>query len=96
MLASDGYPGSYEKGFAIEIPAAVQETPDLHVFHAGTSRDDGTLRTSGGRVLAVTAVADSLEEAARASRTGAEAITFQGRTFRRDIGWRELARQERT
>ena len=53
---------------------------------------DGRLRVSGGRVLGVTAVAPTIEEAAQQSRVAAEAIHFEGKQFRRDIGWRELAR----
>ena len=60
------------------------------VFHAGTSRGaDGVLRASGGRVLNVTAVAPTFREAQARSREGAEAIAFEGKTWRRDIGWRE-------
>ncbi|HVO34017.1 MAG TPA: phosphoribosylglycinamide synthetase C domain-containing protein, partial [Gemmatimonadales bacterium] len=67
--------------------------PEVHVFHAGTSRDaDGTLRVAGGRVVAVTATAATVSEAAAKSRAAAEAIGFEGKQFRRDIGWREIAR----
>ncbi len=94
VVASAGYPGSYEKGKPIAIPDWVRDAPDLEVFHAGTKREkDGTLVTSGGRVLAVTARAATMAEAARRSREGAAAIHFDGAFFRDDIGWRELARQ---
>lgn len=92
VLASRGYPESSEKGREITIPESVERDTRITVFHAGTRRDGDRLVTDGGRVLAVTAVAPTLEEAARASREAAEAITFDGRQFRRDIGWRELAR----
>ena len=63
------------------------------IFHAGTARGaDGVLRVNGGRVLNVTAVASSFAEAQRLSRETAEAIRFEGKIFRRDIGWREAAR----
>jgi phosphoribosylamine---glycine ligase len=63
------------------------------VFHAGTARDaSGRLVTSGGRVLAVTGVADDFAEAQRRSLAAAEAIRFDGKQFRADIGWRERAR----
>jgi phosphoribosylamine--glycine ligase len=65
------------------------------VYHAGTRVTDGTLVTDGGRVLAVTAVAPTLDEAARRSRDAAEAITYEGKQYRRDIGWRELERHAR-
>ena len=99
VLASDGYPGSYPKGRPITIPAALQNAPagdpDVLLFHAGTALRDGELVTSGGRVLAVTAVGSTLAEAVARSRDAAEAIEFQGKRYRRDIGWRELARDER-
>jgi phosphoribosylamine--glycine ligase len=91
VLASRGYPDAPEKGAAITIPASL---PDgVTVFHAGTSRDpDGVLRVSGGRVLNVTAVAPAFPEAQRLSRETAEAIEYDGKIFRRDIGWREASR----
>jgi phosphoribosylamine--glycine ligase len=92
VLASRGYPDRPEKGAAITLPAAVP--PGVTVFHAGTSRGpDGVLRVSGGRVLNVTAVAPTFAEAQRLSRETAEAVDFEGKVFRRDIGWREAARQ---
>jgi len=64
------------------------------VFHAGTRQDeDGVLRVSGGRVLTVTAVAETFPEAQRLSREAADSIEFEGKVFRRDIGWREAGRQ---
>jgi phosphoribosylamine--glycine ligase len=92
VLASGGYPGSYDKGKEIRIPEAVLES-DVLLFHAGTKLDDGTLRTNGGRVLAVTAMGSDLAEAAARSREAAEAVHFDGRYFRQDIGWREIERQ---
>jgi phosphoribosylamine--glycine ligase len=91
VLAAGGYPGTVQKGNPIALPASVPE--DVIVFHAGTALQDGQLVTAGGRVLAVTGLGDSLAEAATASRAVAEQITFDGRQFRRDIGWRELARR---
>ncbi len=89
VLAASGYPGAYVKGERITVP----ELPDgVHVFHAGTALDSGRLVTSGGRVLAVTAVGEDFRGARKASRTAAEAIAFEGRYFRRDIGWREEER----
>jgi len=94
VVASGGYPGSYEKGKAITIPEDL-EGDDLTVFHAGTRRtSDGGLETAGGRVLAVTAVGPTVSQAADRSRNAAAAIDFHGAFFRRDIGWRERARTQ--
>ena len=90
VLAASGYPGSYGKGTRITIPALPN---DIHVFHAGTALDSGRLVTSGGRVLAVTAVGEDFRSARAASRAAAAAITFEGKYFRRDIGWREEERR---
>jgi phosphoribosylamine--glycine ligase len=91
VLASRGYPDAPEKGAAITIPDRLPA--GVTVFHAGTARDDrGVLRANGGRVLNVTAVADSFAEAQRLSREAAEAIRYEGKVYRRDIGWREAAR----
>jgi phosphoribosylamine--glycine ligase len=91
VLAAAGYPDAPAKGAAITIP---EQLPDgVTVFHAGTMRDSGgTLRVNGGRVLNVTAVAPTFAEARRRSREAAEAIRFDGKVFRRDIGWREVTR----
>jgi phosphoribosylamine---glycine ligase len=92
VLASRGYPDQPEKGAAITIPAVLPL--GVTVFHAGTARGpDGVLRVNGGRVLNVTAVAPTFAEAQRLSRETSEAIEFEGKIFRRDIGWREAARQ---
>jgi phosphoribosylamine--glycine ligase len=93
VLASGGYPGDYPAGLPIRIPPGTDPGGDVIVFHAGTARDDdGTLVTSGGRVLAVTALAPTVAEAAARSRAAADLIEFQGRHYRRDIGWREAGR----
>lgn len=91
VLASRGYPDRPQQGAAIRIP---EELPaGVTVFHAGTARGpDGVLLVNGGRVLNVTAVAASFPEAQRLSRETAEAIEFEGKVFRRDIGWREAGR----
>jgi len=96
VLASGGYPGSYAKGKAISMPAALAEDPELLTFHAGTARSEEGLMTSGGRVLAVTGLGDTLGEASRKSLLGAESVEFEGKYFRTDIGWREFARDERS
>lgn len=93
VLAAAGYPGTVRGGDAVSVPP----TPhDVLVFHAGTKRDtDGTLRTAGGRVLAVTALGPTLAAAREASAAFAAQVQFDGKQFRRDIGWRELARRAR-
>ena len=93
VLASAGYPGDYPTGVPVRIPPGMDPSDDVILFHAGTRRnDDGTLATSGGRVLAVTALAPTVAEAAARSRAAAERIEFRGAHFRRDIGWREAER----
>lgn len=93
VLAAAGYPDAPVRGAAIRIPAEVPS--GVTVFHAGTRLDDGVLRVSGGRVLNVTAVAPTFADARRMSREAAERIEFEGKQFRRDIGWREAERLER-
>jgi phosphoribosylamine--glycine ligase len=93
VLAAEGYPDAPKKGAEIRIPASIEDREDILVFHAGTERDgEGHLRVAGGRVLSVTGIASTVREAATRSRQAAEAIAFEGRHFRRDIGWREIAR----
>jgi phosphoribosylamine--glycine ligase len=94
VLASQGYPGSYEKGKAIEIPGSLADDSDLIVLHAGTRRDpEGQLLTSGGRVLGVVGLGDDDSAAAAKSREGSEAIQFEGKYYRKDIGYREIERE---
>jgi phosphoribosylamine--glycine ligase len=95
VLASQGYPGDYRSGLPIDLPADLESSGDVIVFHAGTKRDaDGRLVTAGGRVLAVTGLAPTVREAAERSRAAAERIRFDGRYFRRDIARREVERGE--
>jgi phosphoribosylamine--glycine ligase len=91
VLAAKGYPEQPVTGAPIDLPGDVG--PDVLVFQAGTTLDRaGTLRVAGGRVLAVTGVAHTVAEAARRSAAGCARISFDGKTYRRDIGWREIAR----
>jgi phosphoribosylamine--glycine ligase len=90
VVAAAGYPGTIVTGDAITLP---DDTGDTAVFHAGTKQTNGgTLVTSGGRVVAVTAVAPTIAEAQQKSAATAAQVRFEGAQFRRDIGWRELAR----
>ena len=89
VLAAKGYPEQPRAGDVIEIPDA----SGALVFHAGTARDaTGRLVTAGGRVLAVTGVAPTFAGAQRNSLAAAQAIRFEGKQLRGDIGWRESAR----
>jgi len=95
VLAAAGYPDAPQLGAEITIPAATESDRHVHVFHAGTALGaDGVLRVAGGRVLAVTATAPTVAEAAAKSRAAAEGIRFEGKQYRRDIGWREIARRQ--
>jgi phosphoribosylamine---glycine ligase len=90
VASSGGYPGSYKNGFPIAGLAAAAQVPGVQVFHAGTAQVGGQTVTVGGRVLGVTAAADSLDQAlARAYQAMAE-ISFEGMYYRRDIGHRAL------
>ena len=86
ILASKGYPTAYEKGYPISIPGEIAS----HVYVAGAARKDGQLVTSGGRVLGVTAIADSLKDAIREAYAMAETIRFDNCYYRHDIGARAL------
>ncbi len=90
VLAAPGYPESPQKGNAITLPPTLP--PDTILFHAGTNDSDGTLRVSGGRVLCATGLGPDVPTALAASQQLAEAVEFEGKVFRRDIGWREIAR----
>jgi len=86
VLASDGYPVSYDKGFEITGLAQLEEERDLYVFHAGTSLKDGKFITDGGRVLGVTGMGENLEAALKKAYDGAAMINFKGMRYRTDIG----------
>lgn len=89
VVAAAGYPDAPRMGDAIHLP---QPPEGVHVFHSGTSLTGGKLVTNGGRVLAVTAVADTVAAAAERSRQYAGAVAIDGKQYRGDIGWRELNR----
>ena len=86
IMASEGYPVKYEKGFEITIPEDLQ----ADVFVAGAKLTDGKLLTNGGRVLGVTAIADSLKDALDKSYKAVEDIKFDNAFYRRDIGAKAL------
>ena len=88
ILASGGYPGSYEKGKELSIPEDLPE--NVTVYHAGDQLSGGKLVTSGGRVLGVTAAGDTLEAALKDAYAAANRIGFEGKYLRHDIGRRAL------
>lgn len=91
VLASEGYPGSYEKGKVILGLEEAQDLDGVIVFHAGTALNpDGELITAGGRVLDVVALGDTFEEARNRAYEACELIKFEGVQYRSDIGRRAL------
>ena len=86
ILASQGYPGSYEKGFPLQIPDKLRQ----QVYVAGAALRDGRLVTNGGRVLGCTAVAETLPKAIEEAYAVAEQVKFENAFCRRDIGRRAL------
>ena len=91
VMAANGYPGTPEKGGVIDLRDA--EADGAKVFHAGTALQDGALVASGGRVLSVTAMGASVTEAQRLAYAAVDRITFASGFCRRDIGYREVARE---
>ena len=87
IMASKGYPVSYEKGFEMNIPEEI----DGNVYVAGASLKDGKLLTNGGRVLGVTAVEENLKDAVKASYALVDKISFDNAFYRHDIGAKALA-----
>ena len=91
VMASDGYPKSYKKGYAID-GLKKAESLGTFVFHAGTAKKDGKVVTSGGRVLGVTARGGGIKEATEKAYKGVEAIRFTDEFHRKDIAHRALER----
>ena len=85
VVASEGYPGPYRKGRVIHGLDDADRLPDVKVFHAGTKRDGDRIVTDGGRVLGVTALADSLADARHRAYEAVRRIEFAGAFYRRDI-----------
>ena len=92
IVAARGYPGTPASGGAIRAIEAAEQVEGVTVFHAGTSLTDGGLIAKGGRVLAVTAIADSFANARARAYRAVDQIDFADGFHRRDIGWRELER----
>lgn len=100
VVASGGYPGKYEKGKEISGLDKVTELEDVFVFHAGTerkTRDEGRetiMVTSGGRVLSVAALGDTVSDAQDKAYKSIEKISFEGMYYRKDIGYRAIERRQ--
>ncbi len=92
VLASAGYPESYDTGFPIHGLDAAEADGTAAVFHAGTRSENEEVVTAGGRVLGVTALSDGLQTALRAAYGAVDEIHFEGKTYRLDIGQKGLAR----
>ncbi len=91
VLASAGYPDSYEKGKEISVDRKLEQLDNVMLFHAGTSFDGHTLSTSGGRVLSVTALAPTLKESIDLAYRAAGYVEFDGAYYRSDIGAKGLS-----
>lgn len=92
VMASGGYPESYEKGKEITGLAEAEADKNVVVFHAGTKETEGRIVTSGGRVLGVTAVDSSIKSARDRAYNAVEKIAFEKNFYRKDIAWRALKR----
>jgi phosphoribosylamine--glycine ligase len=88
VLASRGYPGSYQTGFAIDGLGTIER--DVFVFHAGTAAGPGGYETAGGRVLTIVALGDSMAEARDRAYRNVERIRFEGMAYRHDLALREV------
>jgi phosphoribosylamine--glycine ligase len=93
IVAARGYPGAPASGGAIRAVEAAEQVPGVTVFHAGTAHGENGLVARGGRVLAVTAVADSFANARARAYRAVDQIDYADGFCRRDIGWRELQRE---
>lgn len=93
ILASRGYPGSYDKGKPIKGLEKLSRLPNIFTFYAGVKREDHRLITSGGRVLGVTALSKNLKEAIRQAYRAVDKVYFEGMYCRRDIGYKTVGKK---
>ena len=91
VLAAGGYPSNYDKGHAIH-GLLTDQPKHTKIFHAGTAQKDDQVVTSGGRVLCVTALGDTIQDARDNAYNGVDTIQWQDMLYRRDIGWRAIDR----
>ncbi len=89
ILASGGYPVSYEKGYTITGLEEIAKKENTIVFHSGTAKKDGKFITSGGRVLGITGIGNTIEEAIQTAYEGVKIVDFDKKHFRTDIGKKE-------
>ncbi|MDX1738237.1 MAG: phosphoribosylglycinamide synthetase C domain-containing protein, partial [Alphaproteobacteria bacterium] len=95
VLAAKGYPGSYEKNTVIRSLENAQSKQNTTVFHAGTKKaENGDILATGGRVLNVVGLGNSVKEAQSTAYKAVDAIDWENGFCRRDIGWRAIAREE--
>ena len=92
VMSSGGYPEAYEKGKVITGLEKAAEMDDVFVFHAGTAEEDGQIVTAGGRVLGVTALGDTVEDAKKRAYEAVDVISFEGAYCRRDIADKAIGR----
>ena len=87
MMVSEGYPGDYPKG---RVMTGFEKVKGSLLFHAGTTTKDGNIVTNGGRVIAITSYGDNIKQALEKSYENAGQIEYQGKYYRKDIGWEFL------
>ncbi|MEK1947851.1 MAG: phosphoribosylamine--glycine ligase [Ensifer adhaerens] len=92
VMASKGYPGSYDKNSP--IAALPEASPETKVFHAGTAMKDGSLVATGGRVLNITAIGESASAAKDRAYSAVDGVSWDNGFYRHDIGWRAVAREK--
>ncbi|MFO1243177.1 MAG: phosphoribosylamine--glycine ligase [Rickettsiales bacterium] len=93
VMAAKGYPNDYEKGTEIKNLEKASEIPDVTIYHAGTKRDGDRFFAAGGRVLGVTSVGDTIEDAQARAYSAVDAIDWPEGFCRRDIGWRAMQKK---
>jgi phosphoribosylamine--glycine ligase len=93
-MAAKGYPGDYEKGSEIKGLKEAADDPDVMIFHAGTKKEEDRIIATGGRVLNITALGDTVGEARDKAYAAIARIDWPQGFYRKDIGWRAIEREE--